>query len=262
MDLVRCIEKTPVIKIRTAFNFIACATVIRYGTSYLEDLDAAVSRIYKHLGSLLQDNQLIFREYYESDFDGQDVFYYKSNNWEECDHTASVVNLAQLLKVYNSALENHDKAPILVVNTEIGQVTTDVPEIEVPPEVILALIKITTNAVRSIFDRQEQITNETLDSIVDEAIQRLDHEAISSLIPEFKSTIRDIAKDKVTKGRPKLITAKKINAAIEIAEHFKDEEGKQISRADVLERLKKYHSELCKADRLEVAEIYFESKGI
>jgi len=262
MDLMRHIENKPMVSFDAAFNIITYATILQYGVPYPESLTAAIKRIKSNIAMLMNSDSSITRQC-KGDSCPDDYSVAEGFNFEEYfgygfSQYESTIVFKELLSSYNLALESNGLNQTLITNSANFASTS--LTVNAPSEAILELVKLIANSVRNIYDRQEKITNNLVDSILDEQLKQITDSTIYKLLPEIKSSLKKIAKDKITPGRPRTVDTKKMQAAIDLAEHFKDKLYKEILRKDIDVHLKKHHSDLSKSDREDVVNVYLQSK--
>lgn len=257
MDLMQQIEENPMISFDNAYSIIACATILQYGVPYPEDLRAAIKRIKSTIYMLIQKNNIkvVYRsDQNRSENNVSDDFYFDDYYDYNLSPQESTVDFLELLTHYNFALESNGLSHILSTNNLIS-------ETHIPNDSIIVMIKSVANILKCIFNRDNKITNEQLDSMLNEMSTQIIDPTICKLLPEIKNTLKATAKDKITQGRPSTVDTKKMRAAIDLGEKFKDKTRKYLSLKEINDYLRRHHSELSISDREHVADVYLESKG-
>jgi len=262
MDLKKYINSDPIMTIDTACSIIANAYIHQNGIPHTSNITDFINSLTLELEKLIELDKSIWRECRtKSPYDIETGSYIVVEEYcyEDyyCDTHYSVVNIVDLLNSYNSILKEYGIKEIeLITNNN----HPSCPDIHFATNDIMELSEALSLAVKDLYNRDDKITNDLFDAIFAEFTNRISYK-FTKLLPNFKSYLRQLADDKFTTGRLSSITTKKIQAAIELAEWYKDKDSKELSYNDILERLKKSRIYLLKKDRNDVANIFLKTKS-
>lgn len=255
MELTKIIEKNPMISYGVAKTLLANATIMQHGVSATETIPVAISRITNTLARVMSSNENIHRVYRKSEFEVIDEEAAMEDGYSA---DSSTVNLAALLECYNKSLES-DNLPRIELSLTPNK--HEINNSDLSRSSILHLVEIVAKITNNLCGRDDKLTNDMIDRIYSEFTNGISDSYIQSLLPEIKSSVKAVVADKITKGRLSNITAKKIQAAIFLAESFKDKNPKQM-HSELLTHLQKHNNDLAVADREDIAAIYLETKQV
>jgi len=264
MELSKYLEKNPIVSMAVAYKLLAYATIIQHGLSNTEKLPNAIKRIEYYLNELSKKNEATDVKFIDVEEDGDGMFHNYRISIKEAEMTgrydegASTVNVIELLKSYNLELASDSIPAIYLSFSSVDDINS--PTAEPSRQTILHLVETIAKITKNISGRDDKITNDTFDKIYAEFTNVINDSFLKSLLPEIKSNVKTVVDDKITKGRLSSTTAKKIQAAIYLAEEFKDKDVKKLGEVDCSDHLKKHNTGLSKVDREDVAHIYYATR--
>lgn len=223
MDLCKRLELNPNVTMDTALKILANLSVFHLGLELDESFDQAIDRYGKLIGKLMLSDDRITKYYFTvcNEEDGRTVKFpvdqsYVNDNGPEMD--ISDVNILELMSCYNERLKSNGKEPIPLTMQNAEKAAVDAIKVSDICEFANGL----ADAVINIVSREDKLKVDTFEQIIDETTSSIKGNVCAEALPEIKRLYRDKFDSFITKGRIKAVTDKKIQAALQLMENYKD----------------------------------------
>lgn len=212
------IKNTPLINAARAIPIIADLTLIQDGILSSESISNAHLRISKYIKKIMLSTESINKKYFivspNFQVDEIEVEYEIYSHIDE-NGKYMLVNFIELLAEFNKCREQDGLGSIRL--SPISQ--SGLSEGQSISSSALADFAISIgHIVTHIVPRDDLMKAETLESIIDEGLNKITDVSIRTAIPKIRSELRNALKEKITDGRLSNVVDKKIQSAIYLTE--------------------------------------------
>jgi hypothetical protein len=214
------IKNDPLINASRAIPIIANLELTQYGIFCSENINQAYLRISKYITNVMLSNESITKKYFivntapTVQMDEIEVEYEIYGRIDD-NSKYMVVNFIELLTVYNKFREQDCIGSIrLSPNSHSRYADGYSVSSSALADFATSICQIVTNIV----PRDDLMKSETLESIIDEGLNKITDASIRTALPKIRTELRNALKEKITDGRLSNVVDKKIQSAIYLTE--------------------------------------------
>jgi hypothetical protein len=250
----------PMVNSLTAIPILSHLALTQYGILNPVNMNKADHRIREDITNVMLSSESVTKKFYRvivwNSYGAPDEIEVDYDQYRQCDESDSymLVNFFELFAEYNKFRDRNGLGLIrLSPNSHCGHADGQNISSSALADLATSICQIVTNIV----SRDDLMKAETLESIIDEGLNKISDEQIKTAIPKIKSELRDSLNSKIIKGRLSNVVDKKIHSAIYLSEK-QTRQTVDFNRINLRKDLAKF--DLSKKDREHVVDVFIEYK--